>query len=145
MSGPHSGQMAPPVQVQTVILPEIPHRLQKAMAKNRSKLEQASIWEFLLWVCDVEKEVNIAKVAQFVHTYQLKTKSASLDGTTMDFSTHGIAQVLALPDGGTKLEALPELRKQEAEEIFDYKFRWGRMSSGILRQPDNIGRSGLIL
>ena len=79
-----------------------------------------------MWVRDVEKEVNIAKVTQFVHMYQLKTKLALVDGTTVDFSTHGIAQVLTLRDGGLKSEALLELRKQEAEEIFDYKFRWGK-------------------
>ena len=118
--------MAPPVQVQAVILSEIPRRLQQATAKNRSKLEQASIWEFLLWVRDVEKEVTIAKVTQFVHMYQLKTKSSLVDGTTVDFSTHGIAQVLTLLDGGLKLEALLELRKQEVEEIFDSKFKWGK-------------------
>lgn len=84
------------------------------------------MWEFLLWVRDVEKEVKPDKVAQFVHTYMLKTKLASVDGENVDFSTMAIRKVLNLPDIGMKLEALPEMKKVEAEEIFDYKIRWGK-------------------
>lgn len=118
--------MAPVTPVQAVALPDVPHRLQQAMAKNRSKLEEAGVWEFLLWARDVEKKVNEGKVIQFVETYQLKTKSAQVGSKTMDFSTLTISQILALPDGGEKLEVLVDLRKAEAEEIFDYKFKWGK-------------------
>lgn len=118
--------MAPIPTVLAVVLPEIPRKLQQAMAKNRSQLEQAGIWEFLLWIRDVEKEVNIVKVTQFINTYQLKTKFAQVAGATVDFSTYSISQTLALPDHGVNMEALPDLRKTEAEEIFDYKFKWGK-------------------
>lgn len=118
--------MASSTPVQAIALPDVPRRLQQAMAKNRSKLEQAGIWEFLLWVRDVEKEVNEGMVTQFVQTYQLKTKFAQVGSKTVDFSTSALSQVLALPDGGEKLEALADLRKAEAEEIFDYKFKWGK-------------------
>ena len=119
--------MAPLVQVQAATLPDIPRRLQQAFCKNRSRLEQAQIWEYLLWIRDVEKEVNQSKVAQFVHTYQWKTKTAPmLKDEPVDFSTITIFRVLNIPHNGVALEALPELQKSEADDIFDYKFRWGK-------------------
>lgn len=60
-----------------------------------------------------------------MHTYQLKMKLAQVGGKTVDFSTLAMSQILALPNSGGKLEALDDLRKVEAEEIFDYKFKWG--------------------
>ena len=118
--------MAPTAPVQSLTLAEIPRRLQQIMAKNRVNLEKAGIWEFLLWVRDVEKVVQEGKVTQFVNTYQLKTKLAKVDGVTVDFSTQAISQAFLLPNQGAKIEALPALTKAEAEEIFEYKFRWGK-------------------
>lgn len=115
--------MAPLLQVQATTLPEIPRQLQQAMAKNRSRLEQAGIREFQLWIRDVEKEVIQTKITQFLHTYQLKTKTASVDGRSVNVSTYSIFQILNIPHNGVELEALPELQKSEVEEIFDYKFR----------------------
>ena len=114
------------VPVQSLALAEIPRRLQQIMAKNRANLEKAGIWEFLLWVRDVEKVVQDGKVTQFVSTYQLKTMRAKVDGITVDFSTTAIAQAFSLNDEGAKLDDLPALTKAEADEIFEYKFRWGK-------------------
>ena len=89
------------------------------------------MWEFLLWVRDVEKVVPEGNVTNFVHTYQLKTKTSRVGLLTVDFSTTKLAQAFALPVGGPDLGALPDLKKTEAEEIFDYKFRWGEDTKWI--------------
>ena len=83
--------MAPMVPVQSLALAEIPMRLQQVMAKNRINLEKAWIWEFLLWVRDVERVVHDEKVTQFVNTYQLKTKTTKVDLVTVDFSAMAIS------------------------------------------------------
>lgn len=118
--------MAATVPVQALALVNIPRRLQQVMAKNRGNLEKAGIWEFVLWVRDVEKVVHEDKVANFVHTYQLKTKTALVGAATVDFSTTKISAAFSLPNRGFSVDALPEMKKQEAEEIFEYKFRWGK-------------------
>ena len=75
----------------------------------------------------MEKVVNQSKVAQFVHMYQWKTKTASmLKDVPVDISTFTIFQVLNIPHNGVALEAFPKLQKSEADDIFDYKFRWGK-------------------
>ena len=74
----------------------------------------------------MERVVQDGKVIQFVNTYQLKTKSAKVDGTTLDFSTHAIGHAFLLSDRGAEAANLPELTRAEAEEIFEYKFRWGK-------------------
>ena len=112
--------------VKAAALPDIPQRLQQLMSKNRANLEKANMWEYLLWVRDVEKVVNEDKLTRFVHTYQLKTKSAYVGGAYIDFSTMAISRVTALPDGGVEFDKLPDLRKAEAEDIFGYKFKWGK-------------------
>lgn len=118
--------MAPPTPVKAAMLPDIPHRLQRDFAQNKANLEKANIWEYLLWVKDVEKKaVNEDKVTQFVHSYQLKNKLARVRGVTVDFSTLAISRVTALPDEGMEFDKLPDLRKEEAEEIFAAKFKWG--------------------
>lgn len=123
--------MAPPTPVHALALPDIPRKLQQLMAVNRKRLESAGMWEFLLWVRDVEKVVLEGNVTNFVHTYQLKTKTARVGLLTVDFSTTKLAQAFALPVGGPDLGALPDLKKTEAEEIFDYKFRWGEDTKWI--------------
>lgn len=77
--------MAPSVKVQAAKLHEVPRPLQQAMTKNRRRLEEAGIWEFLMWIRDVEKEVNIRKVTQFLHTYKWKTLTAMVDSEELDF------------------------------------------------------------
>src|ERR1700737_3053249 len=103
--------MAPPTPVHALALPDIPRKLQQLMAVNRKRLESAGMWEFLLWVRDVEKVVLEGKVTNFVHTYQLKTKTARVGLLTVDFSTTKLAQAFALPVGGPDLGALPDLKK----------------------------------
>ena len=118
--------MAPPTPVQALALPDIPRKLQQLMAINRKNLESAGMWEFLLWVRDVEKVVLEGKVTNFVHTYLLKNMKAQVGLLTVDFCATRLAEAFALPVGGPNPGALPDLKKTEAEEIFDYKFRWGK-------------------
>ena len=118
--------MEPTTPVQAFALADISKRLQQVMSRNRSNLEKAGIWEFLLWVRDVERVVNDKKVTQFVHTYQLKTKTAMVDGVTVDFSTLAISQAFSLKSLGSEEPKLEDLTKAEAETIFEYKFRWGK-------------------
>lgn len=115
--------------MKALALLDIPHKLQQLMRKNRSNLEKANIWEFLLWVRDVEKMVNEDKVTRFVHSYALKTKMAQVKGVTVDVSTRAISRVTTLSDGGVEFEGHPDLRKAEADEIFGYKFKWGKEST----------------
>ena len=121
--------MAPLATVKAAPLPDIPQRLQQLMAKNRSNLSKARMWEFLLWLRDSEKIVQEEKVTKFVHTYQWKTKMAFVAGQTVNFHAQAMARVTALPDCGAEYEDLPDLTKAEAEEIFAYKFRWGKETS----------------
>lgn len=119
----------PPITpVKALAMPEIPRRLQQVMGKHKAMLEKSQMWEFLLWTRDVEKVVYETKVTQFVHTYNLKTKLASVGTQKVDFSTAKISQVLNLPNEGAEIDALPILQRAEAEEIFDYKFKWGKES-----------------
>ena len=118
--------MAPFVPVRSLALLEIPRRLQQIMANNRANLEDAGIWEFLLWVRDVDKVAHEKNVTEFVNTYQLKNTKARVDGVSVDFSTHTISQVFRLSDSGEEVDSLPALTRAEAEEIFEYKIRWGK-------------------
>ncbi len=118
--------MAPFVPVRSLALLEIPRRLQQIMWKNRANLEDAGIWEFLLWVRDVDKVAHEKNVSEFVNTYQLKNTKATVDGVSVDFSTHTISQVFRLSDSGEEVDSLPALTRAEAEEIFEYKIRWGK-------------------
>lgn len=107
------------ILVQTLPLPDISHRLQQMMAKNRVNLEQVGMWEFLLWIREVNKIVKEDKVTGSVHTYQMKTKKAKVGQAIVDFSTSTIAKVFKLPSGGHNLANLPDLKRTEAEEIFE--------------------------
>ena len=49
-----------------------------------------------------------------------------MDSEELDFSTYTIFHKLNIPRDGLVVEALPDLQKPEAEEIFDYKFQWGK-------------------
>lgn len=89
--------MAPSILVRALPLLEIPRRLQQIMAKNKANLDKACIWDFLLWIKDVNKEVHEKKMTQFVNTYNMKTKLVKVGVTTMDFSTSTIGQVFNLP------------------------------------------------
>lgn len=109
--------MALVVPVQMLALADIPMRLQQMMVKNRDNSEKTGIWEFLLWVRDVERVVHAGKITRFVDTYQLKTKTAKVDGVIVDFSTTTIGRAFALPDLGSMEETLPDLTKAEAEHI----------------------------
>lgn len=115
--------MVPVIPVQALTLPDISHRLQQMMAKNRANLEQAGIWEFLLWIREVNKIVKEDKVTGFVHTYQMKTKKAKVGQAIVDFSTPTIAKVFKLPSGGYNLANLPDLTRAEVEEIFECRIK----------------------
>jgi hypothetical protein len=94
------------------------------MAVNRRNLESMGMWEFLLWVKDVEKVVLEDKVISFVDTYMLKNMIARVGLLTVNFCTRRLAEAFALPEGGLDPGNLPNLKKPEAEEIFYYNFRW---------------------
>ena len=116
--------MAPVTPVEALPLPDIPYRLQQLMARNRSNLEKAKIWNFLLWIRDVKKVVDEKKVTQFAHTYHLKTKMAKVGRATVDFSTTTIGHTFQLPMTGLTLATLPALSKTEADEIFECTIKW---------------------
>lgn len=117
--------MAAPTPVRALVLPDVPRKLQQAMAVHRRSLEAAGMWEFFIWVRDVEKVVKEGKVASFVNTYKLKNSTARVGVSTVEWSATRLAQVFALPQVGAEIGDLPDLKKTEAEEIFDCKFRWG--------------------
>jgi hypothetical protein len=118
--------MAPPTPVQALALPDIPKKLQQQMAVNRRNLESAGMWEFLLWVRDVDKVVLEGNVTSFVETYLLKNLTARVGFRTVDFSARRLAEAFGLPEGGPDPGNLPDLKKPEAEQIFYYNFRWGQ-------------------
>ena len=118
--------IAEPIPVQALPLPDVPRKLQQVMAVNRRNLESAGMWEFLLWIRDVDKVVHEGKVASFVQTYQLKNKTARVGIITVPWCASTLSRAFALPNGGAALGTLPELKKTEAEDIFYYKFRWGK-------------------
>jgi hypothetical protein len=58
------------------------------------------MWEFLLWIREVNKVEEEEKVTGLVHTYQIKTKKAKVSVEIVDFSTPTIAKVFKLPREG---------------------------------------------
>lgn len=118
--------MAPLTPVRALALPVVPERLQQHMRLNRSSLEKAGLWEFLLWARDDEKKVNEDKVTRFVGTYSLKMHMDQVHGSLVTFSTQAISKVTALPASGEGIEGLIDLRYVEAEQIFGPKLRWGK-------------------
>lgn len=119
--------MAPIIPVQALPLPVITRWLQQLMAKNKSKLEKAGIWEFLLRVHNVDKVVQEEKVTRFVHTYHLQKKTARVAETIVDFSTTRLPRFSNnLPSTGLTLATLPSLSKTKAQEIFERKINWAK-------------------
>ena len=66
------------IPVQALLLPDVPRKLQQVIAVNRRNLESAGMWEFLVWIRDVNKVAHKGKVAIFVQTYQVKNKTARM-------------------------------------------------------------------
>lgn len=82
--------MTPIIPIEA-LLPNIPCKFQQMMANNRANMEKIGVWDFLLWVCDVDKAIQEQNVTRFVHTYHLKTKITTVGDAIMEFSTMTIA------------------------------------------------------
>ena len=118
--------IAKPIPVQALLLPDVPRKLQQVIMVNRMNLESAGMWEFLVWIRDVNKVVHKWKVANFVQIYQVKNKTARMGLITELWCASMLSCSFALPNGGVALGNLPDLKKIQADDIFDYNFRWGK-------------------
>lgn len=84
------------------------------------------MWEFLLWIREVNEIVKEKKVTMFMHTFQMQTKKAKVGQTIVDFSIGTIAKVFKLPTCGVTMVGLPYLTREEGKGIFECRINWVR-------------------
>lgn len=120
----------PRTTIRAVSLPVILMVLKKAWKANQVNLEQAGVFNYLCWIQGVTRVAYVERVEQFISTYSMKSETARVNDRMIDFSAPVIRQFLKLPLEGLLLDQMPELTKEQHEEIFEGEFP--RTSKGCL-------------
>lgn len=124
MAGPEEKveEVEPTYTIKPYVLPTITMPLKVAWKNNRTKLENAGMFNYFCWIQSATRVAYADQVNQFTKTYNSDTTTALVDGRTIDVGRNAISRLLWLPKEGLLLDSMPGLTKKQHENMFEGEF-----------------------